>query len=235
MTEKKAPTIFKLGLCGAAGLAFYALVIRPRILRWGATDQEVARPLPGDELIPAPKMNITQAVTIRAPAREIWPWLVQIGYKRAGWYSHDRIHRLLRVAGSVDDERGSAERIIPELQNLQVGDFIGVAPEMGYNVAILEPQQAMVWFTSVDMGSFVPFDPAEGRPEKHLLSSWAWILHEIGADTTRLIVRIRQDYNPSFGNALMMRGMIEPGSFMMQQGSLQGIKRRAELRRPAGD
>ena len=99
----------------------YALVIRPWQLRRGATDAEVRRSLPGDDLVPDPKCGYTQAVTIKAPVSEVWPWLVQIGYKRAGWYSHDLLHRLMGIAGSVDDERRSAKRIIPELQDLGRG------------------------------------------------------------------------------------------------------------------
>ena len=73
-----------------------------------ATQDEVRRSLPGDDLVPSPKSGYTQAITIRAPKSEVWPWLVQIGYKRAGWYSHDFLHRLVGIAGCVDDERRSA-------------------------------------------------------------------------------------------------------------------------------
>jgi hypothetical protein len=212
----------------AAGLAAYALVIRPRIQRWGATDEEVSRPFPGDDLVPEPRMEYTNAITIRASAAEIWPWLVQIGYKRAGWYSHDWIHRILRVAGSVDDDRRSADRIIPELQDLEIGDTIEIGPGMGYNVVILEPEQSLVWHTGLDTGSWQTFDPEEGTPAHYINSSWGWYLDELAEETTRLIVRVRQDYDPSLPNALMMRGLIEPGSFIMQQGSLRGIKRRVE-------
>ena len=83
----------------------YALVIRPWQIRRGATDAEVRRSLPGDDLVPDPKCGYTQAVTIKTSASEIWPWLVQIGYKRAGWYSHDFLHRLMGIAGSVHRSR----------------------------------------------------------------------------------------------------------------------------------
>ena len=81
----------------------YVFVVRPWHLRMGSTKDEVQRSLPGDDLVPNPKFVWNQAITIHAPAAEIWPWLVQIGNQRAGWYSWDAIHRLLGVAGSVDD------------------------------------------------------------------------------------------------------------------------------------
>jgi hypothetical protein len=216
------------GLLGAAGLAAYALVIRPRIQRWGASDEELARPLPGDDFVPEPKMAYTNTITIRASAAEVWPWLVQIGYKRAGWYSHDWLHRIMGVAGSVDDERRSADRIIPELQDLQIGDAIEIAPDMGYKVAIIEPETSLVWYIGIEPGTWKTFDPQEDLPDQYLSSSWGWYLDEIDEMTTRLITRVRQDYNPSFLNTVMIRGLIEPGGFIMQQGTLRGIKRRVE-------
>ena len=91
-------------------IAAWALLtaLLPRMNGWGATDAELARTLPGDELVPQPRIETTRAITINASPAEVWPWLAQIGYHRAGWYSYDSIHRLLRVAGSVDDPRASA-------------------------------------------------------------------------------------------------------------------------------
>src|SRR3712207_9232668 len=72
-----------------AATATYLLYIRPRQLRWGATDEELERPMPGDEVVEHPTFNATRAVTIEARPEEIWPWIVQIGTSRAGWYSYD--------------------------------------------------------------------------------------------------------------------------------------------------
>jgi len=173
-------------------------------------------------------MKSTHVITIRASAAEVWPWLVQIGYRRAGWYSYDAIHRILGVAGSVDDDRCSANRIIPELQHLEVGDSIEIGPGMGYKVAAIEPNRALVLHISLDMCTWRSFDPTSATPDKYLNSSWVWFLDEIDEKTTRLIVRIWQDYTPSLPNKLMMRGLIEPGSFIMERKTLLGIKRRAE-------
>ena len=86
-----------VGVAALAGLvAVYVGVFRSRQLRWGATDEEVAREMPGDEIVPRPVFNATRAATVYAPPEEIWPWLVQIGFGRAGWYSYDILDNLGR-------------------------------------------------------------------------------------------------------------------------------------------
>lgn len=178
--------------------------------------------------MPHPKTETTHAITIRASAAEVWPWLVQIGYKRAGWYSYDFIHRVLGCAGSVNDGCHSANRIIPELQHLEIGDGVEVGPGMGYTVVAIEPSRALVLHIRMDMHTWQSFDLTDTMPDKYLNSSWVWFLDEANQGTTRLIVRIRQDYNPSLLNALMIRGLIEPGGSMMERKTLLGIKQRAE-------
>lgn len=215
-------------IAGAAAAAGYVLAVRPRILTWGATQDEVARSLPGDELVPNPKMEATHAITIHASAAEVWPWLVQIGHQRAGWYSYDWIHRLMGVAGSMEHPGRSAERILPQLQDLEVGDVVEIAPDMGYNVVEIQPERALVLHIAVETDSFRPFDPREETPANHFNSSWTWFLDERAADATRLIVRIRVGYSPGLANASMVHGVMEPGSFVMERRTLLGIKRRVE-------
>ena len=192
----------------------YAFVVRPWHLRRGSTKDEARRSLPGDELVPDPKFVWNQAITVNAPAAEVWPWVVQIGNQRAGWYSWDGIHRLLGVAGSVDDPRGSANRIIPELQNLQIGDEIRMMPEdmgvPGYKVVSIEPDRALV--THIDDEN---------------ASSWVWVLDPIDAETTRLIVRFRQKWERGLMGLAIWIGD-ELGSLVMQPKTLSGIKQRAE-------
>lgn len=226
--RKSSSTIIGATIAGAAALSAYLFVVRPWLLRWGATDDDVRRPLPGDDLVPHPKMGITHAITIHASAAEVWPWLVQIGYKRAGWYSYDSIHRAMGIAGSPDDDRCSANRIIPELQQLEVGDSIEIGPGMGYTVAAIEPGRALVLHIALDTRTWQSLDLTGPMPDNYLNASWIWFLDEIGERTTRLIVRHRQDYNPSLLNELMMRGLIEPGSFIMERKTLLSIKQRAE-------
>jgi hypothetical protein len=186
----------------------YAVALRPWHLHRGASLAEVLRPLPGDDLVPDPRFGYTQAITVRASAEEVWPWLVQIGYRRAGWYSHDWIHRLLGIAGSVDDSRRSADRVIPELQELEVGDLIEIAPGMGFEVLEIEPRHFILTGT-------------EG-------GSWVWFLDTVAADSTRLIVRSRGTWDPGLRNALLFGTPNELGSLIMQPRTLRGIKQRAE-------
>ena len=213
---------------GAALIGAYAVAIRPRLLTWGATREETERKLPGDELVPDPKMKATHAVTIDAPAAEVWPWLVQIGHQRAGWYSYDSLHRLMGIAGSVESKERSAEHVIPELQDLEVGDVIEIGPDMGYNVVEIDPERALVLYIAVEMGTFRSFDPREERPDDFFTSSWTCFLEGLGGGKTRLIVRILVDYAPSISQALMVHGVMEPGSFLMERKTLLGIKRRVE-------
>ena len=192
----------------------YALVVRPWHLRRGSTKEESQRSLPGDELVSNPKFVWNQAITINAPVAEVWPWVVQIGNQRAGWYSWDGIHRLLGVAGSVDDPRGSANRIIPELQDLQLGDEIRMMPAgmgmPGYKVVSIEPERALVTHIDDENGA-----------------SWVWVLDPIDAETTRLIVRFRQRWGPGLIGLTFWIGD-ELGSLLMQPKTLSGIKQRAE-------
>ena len=207
----------------------YLAVLRPWQLRRGATDAEVRRSLPGDDLVPDPKCGYTQAVTIKAPVSEVWPWLVQIGYKRAGWYSHDLLHRLMGIAGSVDGEHRSAKRIIPELQDLRVGDVIEIAPGMGYVVVGIEPEQVLVLQSKVDTSKWESLSSSDPLPAKYLSSSWAWFLEAIDEETTRLIVRVRSDYSPGLLSALSAGIPNELGSLIMQPKTLRVLKQRAEM------
>jgi hypothetical protein len=213
---------------GVAGFA-YAVVIRPWQLRRGATDAEVRRSLPGDDLVPDPKCGYTQAITIKASTSDIWPWLVQIGYKRAGWYSHDFLHRLMGIAGSVDDEHRSAKRIIPELQDLTVGDVVEIAPGMGYVVAGIEPEQALILQSRVDTDKWESLSSSDPLPERYLSSSWVWFLEGIDEKTTRFIVRVRSDYSPGLLSSLSASIPNELGSLVMQPKTLRVLKQRAEM------
>ena len=100
-------------------IALYLLVVKPWRMRWGATDDEVSREMPGDELIPG-AASATRAITIEATPDAIWPWLVQLGYGKAGWYSYDWID---------NDFRPSANRILPQYQSLSPSSTVENATE----------------------------------------------------------------------------------------------------------
>jgi hypothetical protein len=172
--------------------------------RWGATDDEVARALPGDELVPRPQFTATNVVEIRATPAQVWPWLVQMGgYSRAGWYSYDRFD---------NGGRPSADRIVPELQHLQVGDVLPTNAEgQGFRVVSIDPGRSLVM---------------EIREGNGTISS-AFVLDDVGGGRTRLINRVRWhlERRPSLAPfALMM----DVGHFVMERRMLLNIRDRAE-------
>jgi hypothetical protein len=93
-TRSASRLLRPLAAAAAAIPSLYLLVVRPWHLRWGATDAEVRQPLPGDELVPESKLVATRAISIRAPASQVWPWLVQLGQGRAGLYSYEWLENL---------------------------------------------------------------------------------------------------------------------------------------------
>jgi proline iminopeptidase len=123
------------GVAGILALA-YALWVRPRLWRWGASDEEVAGPYPGAELVPDGERGATMAVTIEAPPDQVWPWLVQMGGDRGGWYSWDRLD---------NGGRPSAQEVHPEWQDLALGDYVKCwrsnGPVDAWEVAALEPNR----------------------------------------------------------------------------------------------
>jgi hypothetical protein len=153
---------------------------------------------------------------------------VQIGYKRAGWYTYDFLHRLVGIAGCVDDERCSARRIIPELQDLKVGDVIEIAPGMGYAVAGIEPERALILHSILDAGKWESVSSNAPLPEKYLRSGWVWFLEEIDENTTRLIVRVQSDHDPGLLSTLSTAMSNLLGRIVMQPKTLRVLKQRAE-------
>lgn len=209
-----------LATLGAAGVAAYVSVIRPWHLRWGADGDEIRRSLPGDELVPAPKLNATHAVTIHARVEQIWPWLVQLGQGRGGFYSYDWIENLMGA------DIHNTNRILPEYQNLKVGDRIPLAANgFGVPVAICEPGEALVVHGDTRLD---PKAIPTMRPGDFFAVSWGWFLQPVDRDTARLVERWRADWNSSVQNFLFMRLFLEPGAFLMERKMLLGIKERAE-------
>ena len=204
--------------------AVYLLVVRPWHLRWGASAEVVSRPLAGDELIPSPRMQSTRAITIAASAERVWPWLVQLGTGRGGWYSYDFLENLvgLRIH--------TVNRIVPELQHLRVGDIIPAAPPpyLGFRVLSIEPPHVLVTSATVDLITGLTLDP-EGPPAgRRLDSSYTFVLQPVDESRCQLIARFRSAYAPGLVNDLLVRCALEPVHFVMERGMLQGIKRRAE-------
>jgi hypothetical protein len=210
---------FTLGLVAAiAGvIAVYVRRIRPWHVRWGATDREVERSLPGDDLVPDPKINTTHAVTIDAPVDKVWPWIAQLGRGRGGFYSYDWIENLMGL------DIHNADRVLPEYQDINVGDAIPFAEGFDVPVAIVEPQHALVVHGDTREA---PPDVMKLQPGEFFNVSWGWFVEPLDGDRTRLIERWRADYAPSYD--VPMRAFMEPSAFVMQRKMLLGIKERAE-------
>jgi hypothetical protein len=216
MTEKLYnPSLLEEGLGAAAIAACVVLspLLRPWYRKWGATDAEVGKPLPGDDQVPNPILESTRAITIDTPADAIWPWLVQMGQGRGGLYSYERLENLLGL--NIDN----ADRIIPEFQDLAVGDQVRLGPEgsPSFDVAAIHPGIALI------LRGDIP-----NPQQKPTVWIWIFYLDPLNENKTRLILRSRLDYEPNFGNHLMWRGFTDPIAFNMERKMLQGIKTRAE-------
>jgi len=218
---------------GIEGAAFMALtftispLLKPWYRSWGATDVEIHVKLPGDDLVPNPRMVSTRAITIQAPTAQVWPLLLQFGLKRGGWYSYD----LLEAIGGAADFVGghSAKRIIPELQNLKIGDKIWMHKKiMPLAVTAIESERALVFLTRVNIQTKAYFELGDKMPEQYVNSSWVFFLNNTSKKTTRLIVRSRLDYNPNILNEIAWRVFTDPISFVMERKMLLNIKRIAE-------
>ena len=208
-------------------LAAYLLIFRHKSHRWGATGAERRQSLPGDDLVPVTKVGYTQAITIHAASEEVWPWLVQVGYGRGGWYSHEWVFRILG-ADDFHDGNHSANRIIPELQILKVGDTIKISQQASFEVIALEPNQFLVLLARVDLDTDKSFELGESMPVRYVNSSWLFFLEKADENGTRLVVRWRGNYSPGFANALGLAIPTEMWALMMQPRMLRGIKARAE-------
>ena len=197
-------------VAAVAALGAYRAFVRPRWSRWGSTPDETARSLPGDDLVTCPYSVTTRSVTITADATQVWPWLVQMGAGRAGWYSYDAI-----------DNGGwrSSEEIVPTLQHVRPGDTMPWLPGAtdGFTVLRVDPGRALV------LGAL-----PSGGP---LVMSWAFVLEESTRGTTRLIVRARvgEGYRAPFGlPSWTLDSVVTLGHWVMQRRQLLGIARRAE-------
>jgi hypothetical protein len=187
---------------GAAALA-YPVLLRRWCLTWGAIPEEVSRQLPGDELLPDADIVSTRAITIGAPPGDIWPWLAQMGSGRGGVYTYDWVENLFGLG------MHSADEILPQFQDIKVGDEIPLGPNRPkMRVEVCDPEQVLT----------VRF--ADGN--------WIWIFALFPSDgTTRLISRNRIAV-PSPATRLFYGLVMEPGSLVMERKMLLGIKQRAE-------
>lgn len=220
MTPGRRPARAFWTFTGAAAAAGYVLALRPRLLHWGATAQEAADPLPGDELVRTPRMQSTRAVTIKAPAADVWPWLVQLGAGRGGMYSYDFLENAVGLG------MHSADRVLPEYQQLGVGDAIPLGPDAGIPVRRVEAESVLALGGTMDprTGRISPGGMVSGP---RIEVGWTFVLKPVDGRTTRLVSRTRYNYSP-LAIGLLLRPALEPLQFIMERRMLLGIKSRAE-------
>lgn len=190
---------------------------------YGSTKEERSRTLPGDDIVPAPDTVTDHAITIDAPPELVWPWLVQMGWGRAGWYTARWVDRLLFPANGP-----SADRILPELQDIEVGTFVpDGAPETecGLYVEVLEPQRVLVLHSNSHL-------PLRWRQRGREVDwSWAFVLSPVDEGRrTRFHFRSRWRTTPWWMTAAGWLVLV-PADFLMSRDMLRGVKQRSE--RPA--
>lgn len=215
-------------------VVLYAVVIRPWQLQWGATDEELQAELPGDSLLPTATGQITHAISIHSSAEDVWPWLVQMGQGRGGFYSYTWLENL------VGCQMKDADHINPEWQHLQIGDPVRLHPKYSLFVHAIEQNRALVLANCPR--------PQEGQEEGEVRTEtapsslglpiletsnhpnfiWAFVLEQKSDRHTRLIVRVRVDPKLSLANLFRSLLFVEPAHFIMERKMLLGIKRRVE-------
>lgn len=221
-------TRFLVGLLAIAsgGYALYRLRQRR-----DATAAEVYHPLPGDDLVPYPMAETTHSIVIRATRAAIWPWLVQMGYDRGGWYTEKRWYQWVERTLWNSKHPASADRIIPELQHLKVGNTVPDGPPgtAFFTVADLEPQRALALYSTTHVlflaPRFLRNNPRIGISGEF---SWTFFLEDVSEHSARLTVRCRISYGPRLFKMLTLP-LLFPTDFIMARMMLQGIKQRAEL------
>lgn len=206
----------------SAAPVLYALWIRPRMRTWGATPAETARPYPGDELVPDPDAGATMAVTLPAPPEKVWPWLVQMGGHRGGWYSWDWLD---------NNGQPSADHILPEWQSLQLGQHLYRVPESSANwwtVVALEPNHTLVLQASYGLTG-QSYDPRTGPvPAAHTEGIWGFHLAPVPGGRTRLVTRTRSRSGPRLLTGPLGILVGEPVHFVMQTRQLHNLRARVQ-------
>jgi hypothetical protein len=217
-------TILLEGIAGAVTIAATVILsplLRSWYSRWGTTDAEAQRSYPGDDAVPHPKSELTCAITVHAPASCVWPWFVQLGCQRGGWYAYDLLDN-----GGVP----SANHIIPAYQHLKVGNVVKAVPNgsFGFPVAAIVPGKVLTLAGTLNTRTGQPADPHDPHLDAYFSGDQTFVIDSLDERTCRLIFRMRVDWNPSLPNTLIYRGIVEPVSFVMGRKMLRNVKARAE-------
>lgn len=216
--------MWRVPLGAAALVAFYGALVRPRLLTWGATRDEATRTYPGDRLVPDADGCSTMAATLPGPPEEVWPWLVQMGTDRAGWYSWDRLD---------NGGRPSADRIVPAWQGLEQGQRVTVVPggETWFTVAVLVPNRTLVLRAELDLRSGRSMPARPGQPAwAYADSVWGFHLEPAPGNMTRLVVRTRGHSRPRPLTRPLDFLVWEPVHAIMQARQFHNLRERVAAR-----
>ena len=217
--------LHKLALAAAALEALgaaYSFVVLPRLRRWGATPEEASRALPGDDLIADPLYATTRAITVQAPAEAVFPWLVQLGQNRGGFYTYDALENLLRL------DIHSADSIHPEWQDLEPGsDYVSLDPEHTMKLTIVQLDRPRAFVIRTGGPDEAPQEPGDFF-KGEIAASWAFIVEPLSATSSRLLIRWRASWRETIPAAFARAFLLEPAHFVMEEGMLRGVRRRAE-------
>jgi proline iminopeptidase len=209
-------------IAGTSLVAAAVYGVRPRLWRWGATDEEVTAPFPGADLVPQGERGATMAVTIEAPPDQVWPWLVQMGGDRAGWYSWDRLD---------NGGRPSAHEVHAEWQDLSVGDYLKYwragGPADAWEVAALEPNRFLGSRGLADLRGR-NLDPKRPRPSAYVEGLWGFLLNELPTGATRLVIGGYPAIRPRWLGLLVFSWLYVPVTWIMQARMLTVLKRNVE-------
>jgi hypothetical protein len=218
--DRRLKFLLAVAIPGGA-ITAYSFLIRPWMLQWGASDAELKTRWPGDDLTPKSSGGCTRAITIQAPPEQVWPWIVQMGQDRAGFYSYTWLENLFRA------DMRNTYRLVPDWQTRRVGEDFWMAAKHRYGgqgrmvVARLEPARALVLVMPQDARSAI-----ENGYAPH--GSWSFMLQPVSGNATRLIMRsVDAESGPPMGK-VGGYAFFEPAHFIMERKMMLRIKALSE-------
>lgn len=219
--------VLTIAIALAVFVVIYILFLRSWHMRYGTIGDEATRPLPGDEMVKSPKALATHGEQINASAAEIWPWLVQMGQARGGFYSYDWLENLFGC------DITNADRVMPEFQDLKVGDGVKLHPKAPpLTVKIIEPERAIVIVGGTDLQPSMTIDRSFLGLHRYKAYTWAFVLDEQSPNSTRFLARVRGDWRGGgIIGFIRNRVFMEPAHSIMQRKMNLGLKERVEAER----
>jgi len=216
------------GIGGAALMGVHILLpfLHAWRVRWGATDEELGREWLGDELVSKPRGGFTHAITIHAPASQVYPWIAQIGQNKGGFYSYEFLENL------VGCDIHNADCLVAEWQEVKPGDLLWMHPKASVPIDLVEAGRGYVMHGLLNTSTGEGVPPGAPIPASFVNVSWLFYVYDAGGGSSRFVSRWRVDYPPGFKNDLINgRWLLEPVACVMDFKLLKGVRQRAETTR----